>query len=129
MIIQIGSDISNRKKTRPGSWIFQDTLEEEENAKAVMMRQLSRSNAESALWRKKYENESLAKIEELESSKTKLQIRLAEASKIIEELRTKLEGESKARQRLQTDLSDSQVLPLPQLAFSHFIFKFCNRKR
>ena len=77
----------------------------------MMMRQLSRSNAESALWRKKYENESLAKIEELESSKTKLQIRLTEASKIIEELKTKLEGESKARQRLQTDLSDSQVLP------------------
>ena len=48
---------------------FREQLEEEQEAKADLQRQLSKANAEVQLWRSKYESEGLARLEELEESK------------------------------------------------------------
>jgi len=45
---------------------LREQLEEEQDAKADMQRQLSRANAEAQQWRAKYESEGLAKADELE---------------------------------------------------------------
>merc|ERR1712123_83129 len=54
-------------------------LEEESQSKADALRMLSKSVGDAQLWRQKYEKEGLARAEELESAKLKLQSRLAEA--------------------------------------------------
>lgn len=46
-----------------------EQLEEEQESKADLQRQLSKANAEVQLWRNKYESEGLARLEELEDSK------------------------------------------------------------
>lgn len=48
---------------------FREQLEEEQEGKADLQRQLSKANAEVQLWRSKYESEGLARLEELEESK------------------------------------------------------------
>jgi myosin heavy chain 6/7 len=53
------------------------------------------------MWRQKYEIEGLAKAEELEMSKMKLQARLTEAQGTIENLNLKLIQLEKAKQKLQ----------------------------
>merc|ERR1711953_670237 len=69
---------------------IREQLEEESGAKEDLLRQLSKANQESDMWRSKYETEGLAKAEELEMSKMKLQARLAEAQGTIEQLNAKL---------------------------------------
>lgn len=49
-------------------------LEEELTAKENLARQCQRAEAEANGWRLKYEKEGIAKIEELESTKMKLQV-------------------------------------------------------
>lgn len=48
---------------------IREQLEEEAEAKADLQRQLSKANAESQMWRQKYETEGVARAEELEESK------------------------------------------------------------
>lgn len=48
---------------------LREQLEEEQEAKADLQRQLSKANAEVQLWRTKYESEGLARLEELEDAK------------------------------------------------------------
>ena len=48
---------------------LREQLEEEAEGKADLQRQLSKCNAESQMWRQKYENEGVARAEELEESK------------------------------------------------------------
>ena len=88
---------------------FKVALDEEENAKAEVNRQLSRTIGECASWRKKYETESLSKIDELENAKIKLQIRLAEATDTMEEMRLKCDSLEKSKHRIQSELDDSQA--------------------
>merc|ERR1712079_116330 len=67
-----------------------EQLEEESGSKEDVLRQLSKSLQEADMWRSKYEQEGLAKAEELEMAKMKLQARLAEAQSTIEQLNAKL---------------------------------------
>merc|ERR1712109_12247 len=61
-------------------------LEEEGASKNDALRLLSKSVGDSQMWRQKYEKEGLAKAEEAESAKMKLQSRLAEAEGCVSNL-------------------------------------------
>ncbi len=54
---------------------MREHLDEEVQGKTDLHRQLSKANAEAQLWRAKYESEGVARAEELEESKRKLQAR------------------------------------------------------
>merc|ERR1712135_188358 len=56
-----------------------EQLEEEQEAKADLQRALSKSHNEVANWRSKYENDALARMEELEEAKKKLAVKLQDA--------------------------------------------------
>lgn len=48
---------------------LREQLDEEAEAKTAIQQQLSRANAETQLWKTKYETEGVARIEELEEAK------------------------------------------------------------
>ncbi|XP_012534065.1 myosin heavy chain, muscle isoform X26 [Monomorium pharaonis] len=88
---------------------IREQVEEEAEGKADLQRQLSKANAEAQLWRTKYESEGVARAEELEEAKRKLQARLAEAEETIESLNQKVIALEKTKQRLSTELEDLQI--------------------
>ncbi|XP_031353329.1 myosin heavy chain, muscle isoform X34 [Photinus pyralis] len=88
---------------------IREQIEEEAEAKADIQRQLSKANADAQLWRSKYESEGVARSEELEEAKRKLQARLAEAEETIEALNQKVVALEKTKQRLATEVEDLQL--------------------
>ncbi|XP_062546189.1 myosin heavy chain, muscle-like isoform X5 [Armigeres subalbatus] len=88
---------------------LREQVEEEAEGKADIQRQLSKANAEAQLWRSKYESEGVARAEELEEAKRKLQARLAEAEETIESLNQKCVALEKTKQRLSTEVEDLQL--------------------
>merc|ERR1712223_793312 len=65
---------------------LREQLDEELGAKDDILRQYAKVTQEADLWRQKYESEGLAKAEELEMAKLKLQARLSEGQGTIEQL-------------------------------------------
>ena len=49
--------------------LMHEQLEEEQEAKADLQRALSKAHSEVANWRSKYENDAIARMEELEDAK------------------------------------------------------------
>ncbi|XP_055644606.1 myosin heavy chain, muscle isoform X14 [Toxorhynchites rutilus septentrionalis] len=88
---------------------LREQVEEEAEGKGDIQRQLSKANAEAQLWRSKYESEGVARAEELEEAKRKLQARLAEAEETIESLNQKCVALEKTKQRLSTEVEDLQL--------------------
>ncbi|XP_071512369.1 myosin heavy chain, muscle-like isoform X1 [Panulirus ornatus] len=88
---------------------LREQLEEESEGKADMQRQLSKSNAESQMWRAKYEAEGIVRCEELEAARMKLAARLEEAEDQIEQLNVKNMNLEKTKQRIATELEDMQI--------------------
>merc|ERR1712064_145467 len=66
--------------------LMREQLEEEGQSKADALRMLSKSVGEAQMLRQKYEKDGLARAEELESAKLKLQSRLAEAEGPVQNL-------------------------------------------
>merc|ERR1712238_320073 len=66
-----------------------DHLDEETGIKSDLLRQVNKANQESDMWRSKYETEGVAKAEDIEMNKLKLQARLTEAQGTIEQLQLK----------------------------------------
>ena len=58
------------------------------------------------MWRQKYEIEGIAKAEELEMAKMKLQARLSESQAVIEQLTLKLAQLEKAKAKAAADATD-----------------------
>ena len=81
---------------------FEDELQQKTEAG----RQLQKLMADSNMWRCKYENDALAKIEELEMTKLKLQARLAENESTMENLNSKLVALEKAKMVTQKDIEE-----------------------
>lgn len=48
---------------------LQDSLDEEQEAKNALQKQLSAAKSDAAMWRSKYEGEATQRIEELEEAK------------------------------------------------------------
>ena len=73
------------------------------------MRTLSKAQAETQLWRSKFETEGLGRVDELEGSKAKITARLAEAEETIDSLNSKVASTEKTKYRLEAELEDLQM--------------------
>merc|ERR1712013_766365 len=72
-------------------------------------RSLNKALGEADMWRQKYEIDGLAKAEELEMSRLKLQARLSESQSTIEQLNAKLYQLEKSKSKVQADLQEMAV--------------------
>merc|ERR1712024_430944 len=84
-------------------------IEEESEKKSDALKALSKAQAETQLWRSKYETEGLGRVDELEGSKAKISARLAEAEETIESLNSKVASTEKTKHRLEAELEDLQL--------------------
>merc|ERR1712226_68513 len=80
--------------------------EEEKVAKDDLARLCKKAEEDANFWRLKYEQDGIAKIEELEHTKLKLQARLAECESTVENVGSKLENLEKSKAKLQADIED-----------------------
>jgi len=85
-------------------------LEEEAASKNDSLRLLSKSVGDAQMWRQKYEKDGLAKAEELESAKLKLQSRLAEAEGCLQNLNGKAMSLEREKMKIQADIEDMMVM-------------------
>nr|XP_027217744.1 myosin heavy chain, muscle-like [Penaeus vannamei] len=83
---------------------LREQLDEECEAKADLMRQLSKASAEAHMWRSRYESEGIARAEELEAARMKLAARLEEAESQIEQLNMKNLNMEKSKQQISTEI-------------------------
>merc|ERR1719244_630522 len=81
-------------------------IDEEAEKKNDILRLFSKAQSEIQLWKSKYETEALAKIDELEGSRSKLNNRVAEAEETVESLNTKISATEKSKHRLESELED-----------------------
>merc|ERR1712088_1267312 len=81
-------------------------LDEESGIKEDLLRQVAKANNESDMWRGKYETEGVAKAEDIEMNKLKLQARLTEAQGVIEQLTLKAAQVDKAKAKVAADIDD-----------------------
>merc|ERR1711892_398600 len=88
---------------------LKENYDEEVGAKENLGRQLGKAIGDADMWRQKYEIDGLAKAEELEMSRLKLQARLSESQSTIEQLNAKLYQLEKTKQKLQGDFNDMSV--------------------
>merc|ERR1719468_698464 len=83
---------------------MKDHFDEEVSSKDNIARQLSKAVGEAEMMRVRYENDGIAKAEELEMSKLKMQARLSEAESTADHLQAKLAQVEKAKAKLSSDL-------------------------
>merc|ERR1712156_398507 len=81
-------------------------LDEESGIKEDLLRQAAKANNEADMWRSKYETEGIAKAEDIEMNKLKLQARLTEAQGTIEQLTLKAAQVEKAKAKVTADIED-----------------------
>merc|ERR1711988_459636 len=81
-----------------------EALDEEAASRGNVLRQVSKAEGDANLWRNKYENEAVAKAEELEMTKMKLVARLTEAEGTISNANAKLHQVEKAKGKLVSEL-------------------------
>merc|ERR1719209_1984232 len=85
---------------------LRENYDEEAGAKENLARQLNKALGDADMWRQKYEIDGLAKAEELEMAKMKLQARLSESQAVIEQLTLKLAQLEKAKAKAAADAAD-----------------------
>merc|ERR1712212_403612 len=88
---------------------LKENYDEEVGAKENLGRRLTKALGEADMWRQKYEIDGLAKAEELEMSRLKLQARLSESQSTIEQLNAKLYQLEKSKSKVQADLQEMAV--------------------
>merc|ERR1712051_697318 len=95
---------------------MKDHYEEEVASKENIARQLNKALGEADMLRVRYEKEGVAKAEELEMAKLKMQARLSEADSTADQLKAKLAQLDKARAKLAADLeAQAQALDQAQI--------------
>ena len=85
---------------------LKENYDEEVSAKENLARQLNKALGDADMWRQKYEIDGMAKAEELEMAKMKLQARLSEGQATIEQLGLKLQQLEKAKAKAAADAAD-----------------------
>merc|ERR1712001_381461 len=85
---------------------LKENYDEEVCAKENLARQLNKALGDADMWRQKYEIDGVAKAEELEMAKMKLQARLSEGQATIEQLGLKLQQLEKAKAKAAADAAD-----------------------
>merc|ERR1712172_292138 len=88
---------------------MKEHLDEESSSCDDIVRQTIKAEGEGHSWRSKYESDAVAKAEELEMTKMKLQARLTEAETTIDNLGNKLSQIEKARGKLHTEIEEMTV--------------------
>merc|ERR1712086_1142061 len=83
-----------------------EKLEEKCTEKDDILRQLSKATQEANMWMKKFETEGVAKAEDIEMNKMKIQARLTEAQGTIEQLQLKAAQVEKAKAKVAADIDD-----------------------
>merc|ERR1719471_397929 len=83
---------------------MKDHYDEEVSSKENVIRQMSKANAEAEMMKLRYEKEGVAKAEELEMAKLKMQARLSEAESTAEQLNAKLAQVERTKAKLQGEL-------------------------
>merc|ERR1711962_1485933 len=86
-----------------------ENLDEEASSLSNLVRSLNKAEGEAQMWRQKYEIDAVAKAEELEMSKMKLQARLAETENTINNSQSKLAQIEKSKHKIQVELDDMSV--------------------
>ena len=95
---------------------MQDHYQEEISSKDNLARSLNKALGEADMLRVRYEKEGVAKAEELEMAKLKMQARLTEAISTADQLAAKLAQIEKARGKLAADLeAQTQALDQAQI--------------
>merc|ERR1711881_756499 len=85
---------------------MREHLDEETAAKDNLARQFNKAQGEADMWRQRYEKDGVAKAEELEMSRLKLQARLSEGEGTISQLNAKLGQLEKSKTKLQAELEE-----------------------
>merc|ERR1712212_956011 len=85
---------------------LRENYDEEVSSKENLLRQLNKALGDADMWRQKYEVDGMAKAEELEMAKLKLQARLSEGQATIEQLNLKLAQLEKSKAKLAADSAD-----------------------
>jgi len=85
-------------------------LDEEILIKLELQKTVTRINNELQTWRSKYENEGLARADDLEETRKRLTAKLAEAEEKLEETTTKYYNLEKSKSRLQNEKDDLLVV-------------------
>merc|ERR1711881_131614 len=88
---------------------MKEQFEEELASREDINRLTSKAEAEGTMWRSKYENEAVAKAEDLEMTKMKLQARLTEADTAIENLNAKLSQIEKAKAKIHGEVEEMNI--------------------
>ncbi|EPB73264.1 myosin head [Ancylostoma ceylanicum] len=88
---------------------LRDQLDTESEAKAELLRQISKQNAEIQQWKARFESEGLAKLDEIEEAKRKLQGKVQELTDANEMAFAKIGSLEKTRHKLMQDLDDAQA--------------------
>ncbi|XP_042212121.1 myosin heavy chain, muscle-like isoform X2 [Homarus americanus] len=88
---------------------LREQLDEENDLKSDLLRQLSKATAGAQMWRAKYESEGVAKTEELEATRLKLIARLDEAEAQIEELNVRNMNLEKNKHHITSEFEQVQV--------------------
>merc|ERR1712128_219001 len=88
---------------------LKENYDEEVGAKENLGRQLGKAIGDADMWRQKYEIDGIAKAEELEMARLKLQARLSESLAMIEQLNAKLSQLEKSKAKVQADANDMAV--------------------
>merc|ERR1712037_46462 len=82
---------------------LKENYDEEVCAKDNLARQLNKALGDADMWKQKYEIDGIAKAEELEMAKMKLQARLSEGQATIEQLGLKLQQLEKSKAKAAAD--------------------------
>merc|ERR1712183_158756 len=90
---------------------LKENYDEESCAKENLARQLNKALGDADMWKQKYEIDGVAKAEELEMAKLKMQARLSESQAMIEQLTLKLQQLEKAKAKASADATDMAQLP------------------
>ncbi|XP_046579045.1 LOW QUALITY PROTEIN: myosin heavy chain, striated muscle-like [Haliotis rubra] len=85
---------------------LREQLEEEQEARATLQRQMSKSHQEMLQWRSKYETEGTVRVEELEESRRRMQIKLNEAEHNLSTTIAKASSVEMAKAKMVRDLED-----------------------
>jgi myosin heavy chain 6/7 len=83
-----------------------ERIDDEHQRKSDALKALSKAQAEIQLWRSRYETEGLGRVDELESTRNKLQARILEAEETVDSLQNKIANAEKSKGRMQSDLEE-----------------------
>merc|ERR1712241_102611 len=88
---------------------LKEAFEEELGARENINRQTAKAEGEAAGWRSRYETDAVAKAEDLEMTKMKLQARLTEAESMIDNLNGRLAQIEKAKAKIKAEIDEMNV--------------------